>query len=415
MTRTIVFNLEPGAQLRQAAKPLSDRPPLTQVAPAPQTVSAPPPPVRRISTNRRRLRCAIVFGAMVLAPTALTGVYLWGFAQDRYRTGFSFSVRSQQAQSMGGGMAAMAAMSGAGGGASDAGVVADFLAGREVVERMMSQGIPLSEILSLGHDQDPIFSLAPDAAIEEVEAFWGRVAHVERDPQTGIVRFGVTAADRDASLRLARAALGQADVLVNELSERAVRDATRVAGDERARAETRAEEARAALQAFRSKHSVVDPAVEYEGRMSVLTGMRQKLSDTLIQRAGVLGVSSDGEADARVRALDLQIRNLREAIAAETELVGARDGHALIASGYERAVSDLAFAEEAWRAAIAGEDMARKEADARRAYLAVHAEPRAAGISVTPNRWQWLAIVFGGCVTLWAFLALMATGMRDRR
>lgn len=414
MTRTIVFEQGPGATARQAAKPHPARPSVAQVGPtAAPTVSA--PPARRTSKLGSRLRPATVFGAMVLAPTAVAGFYLWEHALDRYETAFSFSVRSQQSQPMGGGMAAMASMAGAGGGASDAGVVADFLAGREVVERMMAGGIPVPDILSIGHNQDPLFSLAPGAAIEEVESFWGRVAHVERDPQTGIVRFRVAAADRDASLRLARAALEQADLLVNQLSERAASDATRVAADERARAETRAGEARTAMQEFRSRHAVVDPTIEYEGRMSVLTGMRQKLSDALIQRAGVLGVSTNGDADARVQALDLQIRNLREAIAAETDLVGSQDGYALIASGFERAASDLAFAEEAWRAAIAGEDLARKVADARRAYLAVHAEPRAAEISVTPNRWQRLFIVFGACATLWAFLALMAAGMRDRR
>lgn len=417
--RTILVEKAEPADARAPTTLHPALPPLRPVAPAeaaPQAqIIPPPPPVRRKSALGGRVRRASLFGLLVLLPTAISAFYLWNRAQDRYLTGFSFSVRSQQAQPMAGGMAAMASMAGAGGGASDAGVVADFLAGREVVERMIADGVRVPEMLAIGHDRDPLFSLAPEAPIEDIAAFWGRTAHVERDPQTGIVRFEVAAASREASLDLARAALAQADLLVNELSEQAVRDATRVAADERARAETRAETARAAMQEFRSRHAVVDPAVEYEARMSVLTGMRQKLSDALIQRAGVLGVSESGVGDSRVQALDIQIRNLRDAIAAETALVGSDDGYALIASGYERAASDLAFAEEAWRTAIAGEELAKKEADSKRAYLAVHAEPRAAGISVTPNRWQWLAIVFGACATLWAFFALMAAGMRDRR
>ena len=408
---TITPKNEPEAFGRQARTTLQTVPSPKIEAPKPLPV---PPPVTKRSKRSGAAKRAAGFAFAVGIPTALTAGYLWGYAQDRYVTNFSFSVRAQQQDPMAGGMGAMAAM-GMGGGASDAGVVADFMANREILERMVDRGVDVSAIMSIGHDKDPVFSLKPNAPIEEVEEFWKKTAHVERDPQTGIVRVSVKAADREASLLLAKAAMAEADSLVNDLSERAVQDATRVAAAEAERAGDRAQDARFALQQFRSANAIVDPVVELEARMGVVAGLRQKLSDALIQRSGVVGNSGSGETDIRVRSLDVQIASLREAIAEEERLVGADDGYALVASEFERLAADLEFSEETWRAAIARQDAASQEADSRRAYLAVHAEPRMAEISVVPNRWLSLMTVFGSLALAWVLCSLILSGMKDRR
>ena len=400
--------------VRQINAPGSVDPTPDRAAPERPKVMPLPPPVGK-SGKRGWVPAKVAgFVAAVVAPSVLSAAYLWGFAQDRYVTSFSFSVRNQQEMAQqAGAMAAMAGMGGAG--ASDAGVVADFLSGREVIERMIVAGVDVPGILSQGADVDPIFSLAAGSRAEEVERYWRRVAHVERDPQTGIVRFSVRAASRDGAMTLASSAMGQADRLVNELSERAATDATRVSAAETARAEGRVLRARDALAAFRREKLVVDPAREFEARMSVVTGMRQKLADALIARAGVMETSSSGPRDVRAENLDVQIRNLRAAIADEESRTGAEGGYALIASEYESLSADLMFTDEAWRAAIAREDAARQEAESQRAYLAVHSEPREAGMSVTPNRPLLLALVAGGALVLWSFVSLLVAGMRGRR
>lgn len=409
------MHLESMAAARVAAPrpvtpvPVAVPPPAGRARPSPGPLVL--PPVRRASRGRRALGRLGSFAALVGLPALLSGWYLWNNAQDRYVTTFSFSVRSEQPASPAGGMAAMM---GAGGASSDAGIVADFESSREMLERLEARGLDLVSIYSAPHAIDPVFALKPDAAVEDLEAYWQRAVKVDRDPQTGIVGVKVWAFDRQQSLDIARAMLAESDALVEDLSEQAKADVTRASAAELERARIRLEQSREALNAFRIDNRVLDPVAEMQGRARVLDELRGQLAAALVARANI--EAGTGNSDIRLRQADVNISNLRKAISDEQEQVGGPDGgYAAIASGYERLSAEVRMNEEALHAASTRHDMALQDAARRAAWLVAHVAPHSAERSTVPDRPLWMAFILGILTVGWLIGGLVRAALKDQQ
>lgn len=380
-------------------------PPVGQARPAP-SVSA---PVARTGRARRILRPLGSFGLFVGLPAAAAAFYLWEHAQDRYVTSFSFSVRSEQAAGAAGGMAAMMGA----GAPSDSGIVADFETSREMLERLEARGLDLVGMYSAPHARDPLFSLRPGAAAEDLEAYWRRVVRVDRDPQTGIVAVKVEAFDPGQSLGVAQAMLDESDKLVEGLSERSRADMTRASAAELERARERLEQSRERLTRFRIENQVVDPAAEMQGRARVLDELRGQLAAALVARANI--EAGTGSHDVRLRQADVNISSLRAAIAEEQAGVGQARGHAEVTAGYERLAAEMRMNEEAVRAASSRHDMALQEAARRGAWLVAHVEPHPAERSVVPDRPLWMGFILLSLTVSWLIGGLVRSALRDQQ
>lgn len=381
--------------------------PVPKVEPMPQPIAVEAIPVK---SKRSRL-WSLSFLAVVLVPLAIWAGYLWGFAADRYETGFSFSVRSETAQPPGG--AAMAAMMGGGGSAaSDAGVVADFITSREMVTRLSAAGLDLGAMFSVAADRDPVFSLRGGHSLEEVSDYWKHAVTAERDPQTGIVRVSVTAFAPQDAKNIADAALGESQKLVDELSEQAKTDVMRTSEVEVARAQEDRDAARAALSDFRVENGIVDPESSLAGRTRILDELRSELDKAILARANV--AANARPDDVRLAQADVTIRNLEDMIARRSAEFGDERGYARLASQYEDLTAKAEFAEITLRNAMTVRDAARKEADMRGAYLTSHVLPHAPELSARPARVESMVLAAAILLAFWLLSMLIATSVRER-
>lgn len=390
---------------RPAPVPAAAQAPQPAAAPVPVAVEPFAPPARR------RFRGALSFLGAVALPVALCAGYLWGFAADRYETGFSFSVRSpseQPAQA-----SAMAAMMGGGGGASsDAGVLADFITSREMASRLIQRGVDLPVMFSATADRDPVFSLRHPDDPEEVAAYWERAVSAERDPQTGIVRVSVEAFSPKDALVIAQAAMEESRKLVDELSAQSKADLMRSSEAEVARAEAEREEARKALTEFRVRNAIVDPETSLAGRVATLDELRAALDKETLARADIAAGSRSN--DPRLAQADVRLDNLRALIAERTAEFGDDAGYARLASEYEDLQARAEFADITLRNAMTVRDAARKEADTRAAYLTAHVLPHEPGSAGAPDRWVLTGIAAGFLLGLWLLMRLVAAAVRER-
>lgn len=378
-----------------------------QHTPEPAPVVVEPMPAAR----RKDRSWALGFLGMVAIPVGLYAGYLWGFAADRYETGFSFSVRAETAQPPAG--AAMAAMMGGGGNAaSDAGVVADFVTSREMVSRLEGAGLDLAAMFSVAADTDPVFSLRGDGTLEEVARYWEKAVTAERDAQTGIVRVRVTAFTPQDAEAIATAALAQSQALVDELSAQAKADAMRSSEAEVARAQTERDAARQELSAFRVDNAIVDPETSLAGRTRILDELRAELDKAILARDDVAATARP--EDPRIAQADIKIANLEAMIARRSAEFGDERGYARLASEYEDLVARVEFTELTLRNAMTARDMARKEADLRGAYLISHVLPHAPEMSERPARAQNLAIAAAALVAFWLLAMLVIRAVRER-
>lgn len=397
--------------------------PALAVAPAPMAVAAlaPPddlPPIRpvaRPARPRARHRGLVAgFVLMVLLPFGLVTAYLFVVARDQYASVAGFIVRTEESGSAAdllGGLA-MFAPSGAG---SNGSVLHAFMQSPQIVARIDAR-LDLFGHYSADWLTDPVYSLWPQATIEDAVAFWRRMVRVSFDPSTGLMDIRVRARSPDMAQAIAAAIVEESERMINALNAQARRDTIAAARAELDTALARLRRAREALASFRAETRIVDPQADLQGRMGVINTLQQQLAQALIDHDLLLQITNPG--DQRVLQAMRRIGVIRDRIAQErgsfADAEGQPDAYPRLIARFEGLRVDQEFAEQTYRAALTALDMARANAARQSLYLATFIEPTRAERSEYPERALLSALSLGFLVLVWSVLALIYYALRDR-
>ncbi|MFD1810583.1 hypothetical protein ACFSHQ_27985 [Gemmobacter lanyuensis] len=139
----------------------------------------------RLQPRHRGL--ALLCGAVLLL---ITMGYLWGVAQDQYASTVAFTVRREENTS-GALMGGLAQLTGAGG-MSEADILYEFIQSQEIVAAI-DERVGLDALYALHWPRDPVFALWPDAAIEDLHAYWRRMVRISYDQSTRLIELRVLA------------------------------------------------------------------------------------------------------------------------------------------------------------------------------------------------------------------------------
>lgn len=398
-----------------------------RTAPEPTDPAAAPPaemvedhPPAAAATMRPRhfgLLASLIFMAVV--PALLTGIYLWGWAADRYVSRVAFSVRQVDAASASdllGGLARLAGTSSS----SDTDILYQFIQSQELVgiidgeldlRRMWSNGDPAL---------DPWFSYHPPGTIEDLTSYWPRMVKVYNDSGTGIVNVEVQAFTPDDAHAIATRVYEESARLVNELSAVAREDTLRYSREDRDEAVARLKEAREAMTGFRNRTQIVDPAASVQNQMGLLLSLQTQLAETLIARATLKDTAPADDprilqADRRIEVIRQQIEEERKNLGLGSNVAGDSGAFADLVGEYERLAVDLQFAEQSYTAAMAAYDAAVAESRRQTRYLAAHVAPTRPEASEQPRRLMLLALVWFFSFLAWGVVVLVYYSLRDRR
>lgn len=396
--------------------------------PSPFVPLAPPTPAKEKIrwamplAARPRFRHALLllsFLALVVFPTAMAGWYLYTRASDRYVAHLGFAVRAEGKAALSEGIPALAAFSGTS--SNDSAILEEFLLSTSIVEKVGAR-VPLLALWSAPQN-DPLFALAPDAGLEDQVAYWRRMVRFSTRHGSGLIGVSVAAFSPGDAALIAEAIRIESASLVNRLSLQAKEEALRSSRDERERAAFRLREARKAMSAYRAESRIIDPSADVASEMGVLADLQQRLAEetvtlALLQNdAESLRTARNGDVSAaRIGQTQKRIAVLEARIAAEREKFGgvASRDYARILATFEAVSVDLEFAEQAYVAALAAEEVARADARRQARHLAVYEEPIAPESSIAPRRALMLGLIFGVALLLWAVISLAAYGLRDR-
>ena len=199
---------------------------------------------------------------MVLMPLGGVIWYLWERAEDKFLSNAGFTVRSESTAETGLLLGGLAQLAGSTAG-SDADVLYAFIRSQDVVQEIDSR-INLRKHYAQHYDTDPIFSLKPDASIEDLTDFWARVVGVSYDSGTGLIDLTVSAFDPEYAQRIARSVLLASQVMIIQINEQARDDAMRYALEDLDEAVERLKDARQAVTEFRTRTQIIDPATPRE-------------------------------------------------------------------------------------------------------------------------------------------------------
>ncbi|MBD3665152.1 capsule biosynthesis protein [Sulfitobacter sp. TSTF-M16] len=365
--------------------------------------------------RRRHFFLFLSFLAVVVIPAAVASFYLWTRAADQYASNLAFSVRTEEQSSAIELLGGITELSGSS--SSDTDILYAYLTSQELVSKVDAR-VDLRDIWSKpGVDQDPIFAFDPDGTIEDLQSHWERKISIVYDSGTGLIDLEVLAFDPQDALHIAEVVLDECGEMINGLSQLAREDAISFTREELESSLERLKVARKNLTQFRNRNQLVDPAIDTQNQMGLLTSLQAQLAEALIEYD--LLQDTTRESDPRIAQSERRIEAINERIASERRKLGLGDDEegdafADIVGEFEGLMVDREYAERAYNGALAAHDGALAEVRKQSRYLAAHVKPTLAQKAEYPQRTKimglWLLFAFFA----WAIICLVYYSVRDR-
>lgn len=374
------------------------------------------PHAARAKLKRRHSGLFLFFVLMVVVPTALFALYLYVFARDQYASNVGFTVRSEETASASDLVGGLSAIVG-GGNSSNANVLYAFVHSQEIVERTMQQ-IDLRAHYSEYWRTDPLFSIWPDATIEDMLWFWERIVTVSYEQSSGLMDIQVRAHTAEMAQRIAQVIVAESEQMINALNEQARNDTMANAQRDLDDALERLRTAREDLASFRARTQIVDPQADIAGRMGVINGLQQTLAQALVDYDLLLQTST--ETDPRVRQAERRIEVIRQRISEERRNFATQDvttfdtDYPRLIAQFESLMVNQEFAERTYTAALGALDAARSNAERQSLYLATYIRPTLAERAEFPRRIELLLITSIFLFLAWAAATMVYYSLRDR-
>ena len=375
-----------------------------------------PPPARATKIKTRHFGLMGSAIVTILIPVLVAAFYLFAIAKDQYTSTIGFAVRSETVSSALGLLGGLASLSGAS--SSDTDILYQYIQSQELVEKVDAR-LDLRSLYSKP-GFDPIFTVAPDASIEDLVSYWQRMVRIFYDNGTGLIELRVHAFDPQDARDIAQAISEESGLMINALSAAARADATRYARDELNNAVERLSQARIALTQFRSRTQIVDPLADVQGRMGLLNTLQQQQATAMIELS--LTRETARADDPRISQGERRVAVIESMIAEERRKlgVGSAGGEntsdlSSLVGEFERLSVDREFAEQAYLAALTAFENAQAEAQRTSRYLTAYSGPTLAQDSQHPRRVLLTGLVLAFSVMIWAVGLLVYYSVRDRR
>jgi capsular polysaccharide transport system permease protein len=349
---------------------------------------------------------------IVGVPTLLAGVYYFAIASDLYLSEARFIVRSpkQVQTTMIGALLQSTGLSRA---TEDTSAVQDFIMSRDAVRKLEYKN-DLRAIFN--RPEGDFVTRFPGILFwrKDFEALFWRYGHfvtIETDTTTGVTALDVKAYRPEDSHQLASALLSYAEQLVNELNERARRDALDTAHHEVDRAEQRIADIQTELTAYRVKQKMLDPKSASAGVLELIGQMNAAQATARTQLGELLNNSPNSP---QIPLVKNRIATLDKLIAEErAKLSGAGDSVVAALTEYERLTLQRELAEKALASAFTSLEAARVEAQRQQLYLETIAQPNLADYPLYPKRIVSFIMVFATCMLVYGLAWLLVANVRE--
>ncbi len=389
-----------------------------EIEPEPQAATFP-------ATRRRFPLVLISFIACVVIPAVAAQIYFVFIATDQYIAEARAVVRSAEQESAVQSAMMQSGSTSASPGATSALSLSTLGANAYVVTNYIRSRAVLDD-LSKTMDLRAIFRrpeadfwarLDRDATIEELVDYWKKMVTTYVDGPSGIVTVKIRAFRPDDALALTRAVLKLSERLVNEMSERARRDAIQFAEREVQRADGRVRAVLADLRRYRDDEGLIDPiktADETAKLLMQLLAEKIRLENDLFvaSRSLTMNAPSVQNLTARIEIIDVQITRLKEKLTGETPEI--RNVAAKLAR-FEELEVQRQFAERLYTMAQDGLERARMTAERQAMYLTVFVPPSLPEESLYPRRIAFSILAPLALFVVWSIVALIWASVEDHR
>lgn len=397
------------------AAPAAATPPAAPAAPVVQIRPVAKP--AKLKKRHRGLMASFVF--LVLVPLIAASVYLWVFAEDQYASTTGFTVRQEEGGGSSSLLSGLAAFTGGAGGAADTDVLYEYIRSQEIV-RIVDERLDIVGIFSKNWKTDPVFSLWPEATIEDKLEYWQRMIRISYDKGSGLIELRVLAFSPEDAQEIAREIVAESQKMINELNAVVREDSMRYAVTDLEDSLAQLKQARQDLVRFRTETQIVDPEADIEGRMGVVNSLQQQLAQALVEHDLVAATGSQ-ENDPRLLQAARLIQVIRERIESERQsfvqsgVVATGGDYPSLIAEFENLMVEKEFAEERYALSLTAFELARSTAVRQSRYLTAYINPTFAQTAEFPQRITLIALLGLFMLLSWSIMTLVYYSLRDRR
>ncbi|MCP9885204.1 hypothetical protein KBY97_08715 [Synechococcus sp. ATX 2A4] len=321
-------------------------------------------------------RTRLISTLLVTLPIAMSGVYFFGIARNRYVVRSDFIVRKAD-DTTSGSTSGIAALLGGGNQSSleDARFLELYLQSPQVLQDLLKTFDFNAAYARSG--LDPFAGIEPGASRERRLLFFKNQVAVQLQEISGIITLKTIGLDPKTSLRLNEFLLQKADKFVNRLNQDINRQQLEFAAKEVDKSELRLRSASDKLTAFQDKNEVLDPAGEASSSTAAIAALEQELGKLKVQEAAKRRQFKDPK-DPEIQLIADQVDELEKQINSERLRLVSPSGKDLsrITAEAERLKGELAFATELYRASLTAAETTRVDSLRKQKFMAILSSPQ---------------------------------------
>ncbi|MBM5815152.1 MAG: sugar ABC transporter [Cyanobacteria bacterium K_Offshore_surface_m2_239] len=314
---------------------------------------------------------------LMLVPIAISGIYFYSIARDRYVTRSDFVIRKAEEAGLtdpGTGLAGLLAR-GNQLSLEDARFLKTYLQSPQVLADL-TRTFDLDKAYAQ-KGSDPFAGIKPNLSNEKRLKFFKKQVAVTLDELSGAIVLRTVGLDPKASYDLNRFMLAKSEHFVNQLNQDISQKQKGFAEEELIRARSILNQAKNRLLIYQESNAVIDPKSEAELASQTISKLQEKLVDLRVELATLRRQFKD-PAEPEVAAIEDQVRELEQQIQKERKSAVSRQGRNLTrkAADMLKLESDVAFATDSYKLALTAVEKARVESKRQQKFMALLSAPQ---------------------------------------
>ncbi|NBO46419.1 MAG: hypothetical protein EBU85_05330 [Actinobacteria bacterium] len=314
---------------------------------------------------------------LLLIPVALSAVYFYGIARDRYVTRSDFVIRKAEETDTALNGTGLASLLGRGNQLSieDARFLKTYLQSPQVLSDLR-RTFDLDDAYAR-NSSDPFAGIQPGLSNEKKLAFFKKQVAVSLDELSGAIVLRTVGLTPEASYRLNKFMLAKSEEFVNRLNQDISIKQRDFAESELVRAREKLDLTKNKLLSYQQSNTVIDPKGEAELSVQTIGKMQEKLIELRVQLA-TLKLQFKDPQDPEVVAVADQVKELERQIEKERRSVVSSKGRNLTKKSADilKLESDVAFAADTYKLALTAVEKARVESKRQQKFMALLSLPQ---------------------------------------
>jgi len=360
---------------------------------------------------RRLPRPGLLFFLVVVIPLLLSIAYYGFLASDVYTSESQFVIRSPQkpSQSPLGAILQTAGFTNA----NDEGDAAQSFASSRDALRALNKNGAFERAYTRPQISfiDRFNPFGVQRGFEYLYRYFLGKVSLSEDSSTSTYVLTVNAFTPQDAYRFNEQLLDMTEATVNRLNQRGQQDLVQYAEAEVAASKARSQDAALALAAYRNRSGIVDPQMQAQSKMQMISNLQNQL---IAAKAELAQVQRYAPENPRIPVVQTEIGTIQAEIKRElSEVAGGRDSLAGNAVQYQRLTLESDFADKQLAASLASLEQARDDARRKQAYVERIVQPNLPDAPMQPLRLRGIFATFMVSLVAYGILRMLLAGVKE--